>query len=87
MYLCNLLGPLCNRYRFEDGSRIRWSSRESITLSAMARRFTLGVSTTVGAGYEFVIPEGVTASDRHELVQKIDEYCRSKRIERCRIAR
>lgn len=87
MYLCNLLGPLCNRYRFEDGSRIRWSSRESITFERDGTSVHIGRFYDGSGGYEFVIPEGVTASDRHELVQKIDEYCRSKRIKRYRIAR
>ena len=82
MHLCNLLGPLCNTYRFNDGSWIWSSTRESITLERDGATVHMGLFYERSGGYEFVIPDCVNAFDRHELVQNIDEYCRNKRIRR-----
>ena len=77
--LCNLLGPLCPTYRFDDGSVIRRSSRESISYDDAHKHFDIDFYFNGLDGYEYYLPPNVSENDRRALVEKVEIYCRKKR--------
>jgi hypothetical protein len=69
--LCNLLGPLCTTHRFDDGSVIRRSSRESITYEHFRTIIHIEFYRDGSKGYEYYVPENITGDERRDLVQKV----------------
>ena len=76
--LCNLLGPLCTTYRFDDGSTMRRSSRESITYERDKVPIHIEFYCNGSDGYEYYLPENIADKDRDNLTRKI-EYGEKKR--------
>ena len=76
--LCNLLGPLCTTYRFDDGSMVRRSSRESITYENVGVRIDVQFHYNGSSGYEYHLPENIVGEDRGGLIRKVKEYCQKK---------
>jgi hypothetical protein len=82
--LCNLLGPLCTTYRFADGTVIRRSSRESITYEGSQKEVHIEFYSSPN-GYEYHIPENVIGDERHDVIQKVKEYCEKKRYKNSKL--
>ena len=77
--LCNLLGPICATYRFEDGSIMRRSSRESLTYERFQKPIHIEFCYNGLNGYRYYLPDSLAADERQDLIPKIEEYCRRKR--------
>ena len=81
VFLCNLLGPLCTTYRFDDGSLMRRSSRESITLERGEQHFNVEfLYDRTNGRYLYYLPKDLAEVDRVDLVRKIEEYGQKKRL-------
>jgi hypothetical protein len=74
-WLCNLLGPLCTTYRFDDGSVMRRSSRESITYEGVGDRVDIEFYCNGSDGYEYRLPKNIIGEDKVGLIRKVEEYC------------
>jgi hypothetical protein len=77
--LCNLLGPLSTTYRFDDGSVMRRSSRESITYESHKAPIQIELFYNGSDGYEYYLPENIVDEDRADLTKKVEIYCEKKR--------
>ena len=75
--LCNLL-PFCPTYRFDDGSVIRRSSRESVTYDHFGKLVHVDFYYDGSKGYLYYLPKTVTGEERGELIQKLEMYCKRK---------
>lgn len=76
--LCNLLA-FCSTYRFDDGSIMKRSSRESISYEHLRKHFDIDFYYNGSNGYEYYLPPNIADDDRRALVQKIEIYCKKKR--------
>lgn len=76
--LCNLLGRLSTTYRFEDGSIIRRSSRESIAYERSGKLIHVELLYDGVDGYEYYLPPGLNVDERRDLTAKVEEYCKCK---------
>ncbi len=77
--LCNFL-PFCPTYRFEDGSIIRRSSRESISYEDNQKHFDIDLYYNGQNGYEYYLPPNLSDGDRRVLIPKVETYFRKKRF-------
>lgn len=70
----NWLGRFSTTYRFDDGSIVHWTSRESLAIEHENQAFNV-VFCYNGACYEYLLPEGLPADTREALERMLDEYC------------
>ena len=78
LHLGNFL-PMFTTYRFDDGSMIRRSSRESISYESRREHFDIDLYYNGSDGYEYYLPPNIAEDDRRALIEKVEIYCRKKR--------
>ena len=71
--ISNWLGPLSTTYRFEDGSSIHRSSRESVTYRNGDTIVHVDFYHGGKNGYRYVVPKNLG-----EVSAKMQRYCRLK---------
>jgi len=79
-FLCNWLGPLCSRYRFDDGTIIQSTSRESLGIFRRNKRIDVEFYFDGNGQYEYYLPSGISSEEHAALEQLVNEYCRNKRL-------
>jgi hypothetical protein len=58
---------------------MRRSSRGSLTYERLQKPIHIQFYYNPPNGYEYYVPENLTADERQDLIPKVEEYCRRKR--------
>lgn len=79
-FLCNWLGPICTTYRFEDGTIVRRTSRESLVIERGSEVINVDFYYDRTGRYEYSLPRSLSLEKVRELTSVLDTYCRLKAL-------
>jgi hypothetical protein len=74
-----MLGRFCTGYRFQDGGKIRSSSRESLTYEDAHGKLTHIEFYPFGqAGCTYYLPDNLSKVEASDLAHRVEVYCKAK---------
>jgi hypothetical protein len=89
----SLFGPLTTRHVFDDGAKMSVLHRYALRLEVSGRSVDIGFEQALEPGVDRLIHEesilvwngsegelAVTPAEREAILEKVEEYCKAKRL-------